>query len=139
MALTFRGNNNAINQRFEQAQNEVTDRMVRILRYVAELAINEARSNGSYRDVTGNLRSSVGYAIIIDGRIMEQNFTGGNEGVSKGKSLARELASKQPEIALVVVAGMKYASQVESRGKNVLTTAEQLAKIMVPNLLKQLR
>jgi hypothetical protein len=139
MALRFIGNNNAINQRFEEAQEQVKNNMIRVLRYVAELAINEARANGSYRDVTGNLRSSVGYAIIIDGKILDQNFTGANEGVSKGKSLARELASQQPEIALVIVAGMKYASQVESRGRNVLTSAEQLAKTMLPNLLRQLR
>ena len=122
-----------------EAQNEIEDKVTRILRYCAEEAINEARIAGSYKDVTGNLRASVGYAIILNGRIVEENFTGANEGVSKGKSLAQTLAAQQPEIALVVVAGMKYASQVESRGRNVLTTAEQLAKTMVPNLLKQLK
>lgn len=139
MGLRFIGNNNAINQRFAEAQTDVTNRMVRILRYCAEMAINEARLNGNYRDVTGNLRSSVGYTIIVDGKILEENYSGNSEGISKGKSVARELLTQQPEIGLVIVAGMKYASQVESRGRNVLTSAEQLAKVMVPNLLNQLK
>jgi hypothetical protein len=139
MALKFRGDSNAINKRFLDAQKEVTDKYIRILRYCAEAAINEARLNGSYRDVTGNLRASKGYAIIINGKIIEENFTGAPEGVSKGKTLAQKLASEQPDIALVVVAGMKYASEVESRGRNVLTSAEQLAKTMIPSLVKQLK
>ncbi|AZA49756.1 hypothetical protein EG346_16905 [Chryseobacterium carnipullorum] len=139
MAVRFIGNMNAINQRFVEAQNEITNKVLRILRYVGEMAINEARAAGSYKDVTGNLRSSVGYSIIIEGKIVEENYSGHAEGVSKGKAKARELASQQVEIALVVVAGMKYASQVESRGRNVLTSAEQLAKTMVPNLVRQLR
>lgn len=139
MGITFRGDTRAINQRFLDAQKEIEEKALRILRYCAESAINEARTAGSYRDVTGNLRASVGYAIILNGRIVEQNFSGANEGVSKGKTLAQTLAAQQPAIALVVVAGMKYASQVESRGVNVLTSAEQMAKTMVPNILKQLK
>lgn len=139
MALRFKGDMNAINKRFLEAQKEIEDKAIRILRYCAEAVINEARTNGSYRDVTGNLRASKGYAIILNGRIVEENFTGAADGVSKGKSLAQTLVAQQPTIALVVVAGMKYASQVESRGKNVLTSAEQMAKTMVPNLLKQLK
>lgn len=139
MALRFTGDQNAINKKFMDAQNDVNLKFIRVLRYCAEAAINEARTNGSYRDVTANLRSSVGYSLILDGKIVEENYTGNSEGVSKGKSLARELVSQQPEIAIVIVAGMSYAAQVESRGKNVLTSAEQLAKVMVPNLLKQLK
>lgn len=139
MALRFTGDQNAINKKFMDAQNDVNLKFIRVLRYCAEAAINEARTNGSYRDVTANLRASVGYSLILDGKIVEENYAGNSEGVSKGKSLARELLGQQPEIAIVIVAGMSYAAQVESRGKNVLTSAEQLAKVMVPNLLKQLK
>lgn len=139
MALRFTGDQNAINKKFMDAQNDVNLKFIRVLRYCAEAAINEARTNGSYRDVTANLRASVGYSLILDGKIVEENYTGNSEGVSKGKSLASELVTQQPEIAIVIVAGMSYAAQVESRGKNVLTSAEQLAKVMVPNLLKQLK
>lgn len=139
MALRFKGNTQAINQRFIDARNEINQKYIRILRYCGEMAVNEARTNGSYKDQTGNLRSSKGYAIIIDGKIVDESFTGTNEGMKTGKNLIKEVLAQQPEIALVVVAGMKYASHVESRGYNVLTSAEQMAKTVVPNLLKQLR
>lgn len=139
MALRFTGDMNAINKRFTDAQNDMVNKVLRILRYVGEMAINEARIAGSYQDYTGNLRSSVGYSIIINGRITEESYQGEAEGVAKGKAAAREVASTQPDVALVIVAGMKYASQVESRGRNVLTSAEQLAKTAVPNLVRQLR
>jgi len=139
MALRFTGNSSEIEKRFKDAQKEITGKVIRILRYCAESAINEARTNATYKDITGNLRASTGYVIIIDGNIVEENFTGEGEGITTGKSLAREIISQQPSIALVVVAGMKYASHVESKGRNVLTSAEQLAKTLVPNLLRQLR
>lgn len=139
MALRFMGNNNQINQRFVAAQAEITEKYIRILRYAGEMAVNEARTAGSYQDRTGNLRASKGYAIILNGRIVEDTFIGSSEGVTKGKALAQDLARQQTEIALVVVAGMKYGSYVESRGYNVLTSAEQLANSVVPNLIRQLR
>lgn len=139
MALRFTGNSSAIERRFLEAQNEITAKVIRILKYSAESVINEARTNATYKDITGNLRSSTGYVIIINGNIVEENFTGDSEGTNTGKSVAREILSQQPAIALVVVAGMKYASHVESKGRNVLTSAEQMAKTIVPNLLRQLR
>ncbi|MGV4578106.1 hypothetical protein ACQ1R5_10635 [Ornithobacterium rhinotracheale] len=39
---------------------------------------------------------------------------------------------------LVVVAGMNYALYVESKGYNVLSTAEQLAEREVPRLLNEI-
>lgn len=139
MALRFTGKSSEIEKRFREAQKEITGKVIRILRYCAESVINEARTNATYKDVTGNLRSSTGYVIIIDGNIVEENFTGEGEGANTGKSVAREIMAQQPSIALVVVAGMKYASHVESKGRNVLTSAEQLANVLVPNLLRQLR
>lgn len=160
MALTFRGNNNAINQRFLEAQQQLIDNSVRILKYCGEMAVNEARAAGNYIDVTGNLRSSVGFVITIDGKVLENGFDGTitrrkrdgtadmrfktsrsewSDGKKTGHDLALSIARQTPGLALIVVAGMKYASQVESRGVNVLTSAEQVAKTMVPNLLKQLK
>lgn len=40
--------------------------------------------------------------------------------------------------ALIVVAGINYALVIESRGLDVLTSAEQLAKSELSGLLKQL-
>lgn len=42
--------------------------IIKKLSYIGEAAVNEARSNGDYIDRTGNLRTSVGYTILNDGK-----------------------------------------------------------------------
>jgi len=48
------------------------EKIVRILRNVGEKCINEAREYGSYQDRTGNLRSSIGYIVLKDGKPIEK-------------------------------------------------------------------
>ena len=113
------------------------------LSYVGEQCLTEARSTNSYKDQTGNLRSSIGYIIVKDGRVIRQSdfavVRKGSEGKSEGEQFARSLASKFPEgIVLIVVAGMNYASYVSAKGYNVLDSAELLADRLVPSILKQL-
>ena len=43
------------------------------LSYVGEQCLTEARSTNSYKDQTGNLRSSIGYIIVKDGRVIRQS------------------------------------------------------------------
>lgn len=131
----------------KQAEEQHINQIVRVLRFVGEKAVNEARASGSYQDRTANLRNSVGYVIIVNGRIVDENFSAsarGNEPstenpIKYGRDLAHEIAARQTDIALIVVSGMKYGSYVEARGYNVLTSAEQLANTQVPMLLKQLK
>ena len=113
------------------------------LSYVGEQCLTEARNTNSYKDQTGNLRSSIGYTIVKDGRVIRQSdfavVRKGSEGKSEGEQFARSLASKFPKgIALIVVAGMNYASYVSAKGYNVLDSAELLADRLVPSILKQL-
>jgi len=115
------------------------DAILYAFKYVGERCINEARTNGSYKDRTGNLRSSIGYLILHDGAIHTASPFDGNEGGQTGKALIDKLVAEFPHgIALVVVAGMKYAAAVEARNFNVLTSAELLAEQQVPTLLKTL-
>ncbi|MDV3490930.1 hypothetical protein CMV03_06965 [Elizabethkingia anophelis] len=146
MALEPKHRMSDIDRVFKAASENVTNSFLRVLRYVGERAVNEARLNGNYLDRTANLRNSIGYVIVVNGRILDVNFqntaaqtqTSTEDGLKIGKDLALELASRQSEIALIVVAGMKYALYVESTGKNVLTSAEQMANTQVPLLLRQL-
>lgn len=132
---------------FKQAEEKHLNQIIRVLRFVGEKAVNEARANGTYQDRTANLRNSIGYVIVVNGEIIDENFgltAKGNEPstadpVKYGKDLAYEIADGFGEIALIVVSGMKYGAFVEARGLNVLTSAEQLANVQVPMLLKQLK
>jgi len=113
------------------------------LKYVAEQVLNEARSTNSYKDRTGNLRSSLGYVIAVDGRIVSTSsfntVSGGSEGSREGRKFAESLVSRFPKgIVLIVVAGMNYAKYVSARGYNVLDTSEVLAEQLVPQMCRDL-
>ena len=147
MGITLKTSERELNKKFKEAQETMLNNIVRVLRYCGEMAVNEARNNGSYKDQTGNLRNSIGYVICVNGRILDENFEqtasaiqqSTENGLKIGRDLALQIAKEIPDIALIVVAGMKYASHVESRGINVLTSAENLAKRIIPDLLKQLQ
>lgn len=127
----------------------VQERMLRIdqalvlrLKRIGETFVKNAREKGTYNDVTGNLRNSVGYVILRDGVQLSENFkqsasvTGGGkkskgskDGVNTGRDFAYEVARNFPKgYVLIVVAGMEYAASVEARGKDVLTASSITAK-----------
>lgn len=114
--------------------------IINTLAYLGELCINHARSLKTYQDQTGNLRSSIGYLIVKDGRVVRTNFAGNSQGQGRGRDVARQLADEHPSgYALIVVAGMNYATAVESRGLDVLASAEQLAETELPRMLRDLK
>ena len=112
-------------------------------KYIGEMCVNEARNNGDYIDQTGNLRSSIGYVVVRDGSILHKNFKQSERGTERGKGVreaerfARELAAKYNKgLVLIVVAGMNYATHVESR-RNVLASAHILAQKETPRMLRE--
>ena len=127
----------------EARMNRLKQAIIYNLCVVGEKVRNEALDNGSYTDRTKNLRSSVGYIVVVDGQVYKMSAfgkpDGNNEGRSTGMSYARSLAGKFPKgIVLIVVAGMRYASYVSAKGYNVLDSSELLADQLVPKMLKQL-
>lgn len=117
--------------------------IIKTLIYVGQTCVNEARNNGSYIDQTGNLRSSIGFMVINNGRVVHkggfQKIKEGSEGLKEGRQFIEKVVSEHSKgIHLIVVAGMNYAAYVEDMGKNVLTTAELRANEMVPQMLKSL-
>lgn len=114
---------------------------LRALRIVGERAIEYARSLNTYQDQTGNLRSSIGYAIYYNGGLVDRNFKkvkDGSEGMSEGEKHA---ARKIPRsgFVLVVVAGMDYALAVQSRGYDVLDGAEIEAEKVLTRQLNSIK
>ena len=110
---------------------------------IGEQVLNVARLNGSYRDQTGNLRSSIGYVVVIDGEVIQMSSfdavkSGGN-GARMGKQYVKRLIRKFPQgVVVLVAAGMKYASYVSAKGYDVLDSSELLADKLVPQMLEQL-
>ena len=110
---------------------------------VGEQVLNAARLTNSYKDQTGNLRSSIGYVVAVDGEIVQMSsfdtVKDGREGSRGGKEYAMQLVRDFPHgIVLIVVAGMNYASYVSAKGYDVLDSSELLADKLVPQMLQQL-
>lgn len=124
--------------------------IVTMMQYIGEECVRIAREQGTYGDVTGNLRNSIGYVLMRNGDIISQNFeervaskvvsAANGKGILEGQALATELAKQVGKgYALIVVAGMHYAYYVETRGYDVLDSAERNAQQRVPILVKQLQ
>lgn len=121
----------------------IEKRIITRLSMLGEMCVTHARSNGDYIDQTGNLRSSVGYVVFKNGTAIRESYTqakDGKEGVEKGRALALKVGSRFSEgICLVVTAGMSYAVSVESRGRDVIASAEVMAKQKFPEMIAQLK
>ena len=125
--------------------------IINAISYVAETCLRAAREIDTYKDRTANLRSSTGYAIIVDGRVFkkssfakessqgEQHPGTVYDGAEKGSAFLDDLIGDFPTgIALIMVAGMNYAAYVQDYGYDVLDCSELLADRLVPQILKQL-
>lgn len=116
------------------------------LAYLGEACVNKARIDGNYIDRTGNLRGSVGYVVVANGRIVKMGGfssaygSGEKDGIKEGESFARKIAVGYTSgYALIVVAGMNYAAYVEAmNNKIVLTSAETYARKRLPVVMRKL-
>lgn len=120
---------------------------VRALSRLGDECVKVARDRtpeASWIDRTGNLRSSIGYVIANNGKVIHysdfKQVKQGNEGTKVGKDLATEIVNRTVgDYVLVVVAGMNYAEYVEARdNKDVLATPELFAKKELPKMMEKL-
>jgi len=141
MALTPKFNMAGIDTYLKGQQAVIEQAIINRLKFVGEKFIANARTNGNYKDHTGNLRSSIGYIIIKDGVQLAQSFPGiAGVGKSKGLQVAEDAALKFPSgLVLICVAGMDYAAAVESKNYDVLTASSITAEQDLLKGLKELK
>ena len=58
---------------FDQFQEKIHDDILQTFQFVGEHFVNNARLSGNYTDRTGNLRSSIGYVILLNGEVIDSN------------------------------------------------------------------
>lgn len=144
MGISANFNINDIDATFKALLAEVDRQLIESLTSVGEEAVKLAKMippERGFKDRTGNLRSSIGYVVLVDGKPVNVAFAavkGGHAGVNEGQRLALQVGSKTEGYALVVVAGMNYAVHVESKGRDVLTSAEKFAEKEVAKHLADL-
>lgn len=108
--------------------SDIINKEIKALIYIGEQFVGKARITGNYTDRTGNLRSSIGYIIVNDGKVVQLNIqkaeqgTDGGTGEQEATAFGKQLASRfNKGLILIVFAGMEYAASVESKGYDVLT------------------
>lgn len=74
-------------------------------------------ASGFYQDVTTNLRNSVQYLIFFDGELLK----GSESKFSAQNRIDVQDLVKPSGFTLIGIAGMNYASAVESKGYNVIS------------------
>ena len=121
-----------------------TEAVTRARRTVTEHGI-PAAGYQAYEVPTANLVSSIGFVLAYNGEVIRtsdfqavqgKDGTPGTEGSEKGKAYAKQLAMKYPQgYALILVAGMHYASYVqELHNRDVLVSGQLLAESLLRNM-----
>lgn len=131
----------------QQRLSDIKDGIIALMKYIGDKCIEIARTEGSYDNITGNLRSSIGYIILDDGKVVGQSASkqykgkkgDGSQGIETGEAFLETMKAKFPwGIVLIVCAGMNYAAYVEGiHHKVVLSTAELKAKELFNELWGQ--
>lgn len=142
--LVSKTNTKKIYAKLQIARKELIDKLVYECEFIGEACVKIARERGDYNDITGNLRSSIGYVVLNDGEVKKSSgflakqvapgtkkvkrikdgkeYTAtikvggdGSKGVKDGEALLKKLQAKFPwGVVLIVCAGMEYAAFVEN-------------------------
>ena len=129
---------NDVKAHMDKAKQGFEESLLDEFRRTGDQFIADARSIRTYQDQTGNLRSSIGYALFKDGQMLEQTFPGGDV-TGSGGTLAKWVANSYKRgYLLVVVAGMFYAQYVEAKSYDVLTGSSYAAETNIKARVKKL-
>lgn len=127
----------ALDKFIEDAFSIIRNEITMCLSKLGEECIAKIRDRSgseSWYDQTGNLRSSIGYAVYDHGvkqlQSVFRTVLQGSEGSEEGQKMIGRLASEYSNVyALVVIAAMNYADRVEAlENKDVLASTELWAK-----------
>lgn len=131
---------NQIKQVLSDYVDSADSQVLESLKFLGEEFVNKARLTNTYLDDTGNLRSSIGYIILLNGDVKFSGFKkqagsgDGDLGKLEGLTFAYEVAQQYQEgFVLIGVAGMKYAAYLEAKNFDVITgsapTAEEIKSL----------
>lgn len=121
-------------------QEEYDRKAVIWLASLGERVVKYAREHGSYTDRTGNLRNSIGYVVIQNGRVVKDGF-GSSESQTKARAIALDAARSLDgnKTYLVWVAGMEYAKYVEAKGFDVISGSGNWVEATAQTLMDEFK
>jgi len=141
MGITMKTSPQEIGRMTQQQLQSIEDGIIRRLALVGHKFVTDARTQvdidqasfsairkaeprlgaGVYYPDTGNLQSSIGFFILKNGVVIMGDFGPETEGAAAGMAMLTEVKTLGG-YQLIGVAGMDYASYLESRGFNVITS-----------------
>lgn len=145
MGIKLTTSQSVLNSFFESATAIIKQEILTAFAKLGEecdARIRDRSAEESWIDHTGNLRSSIGYAIFDYGRKQFESafdsIGAGSNGSQEGRQMVADLAKEYSQVyALVVVAAMNYADFVEAKeNKDVLASTELWARSVVDGKLK---
>jgi hypothetical protein len=132
-------NTSDIRKALDDKIQRVEAAILAILRRRGEQFVQLCRDENTYKDKTGNLRSSLGYFIYKGNVLIEDNLQGNNEGREGAKEAVTSI-TKMPDVYyLIGVAGMNYAAAVESKGFNVISNQSLMIISLLEGDLQKLK
>jgi hypothetical protein len=144
MGITPNFTRGDVQKRYDAFLDQIVKQQIKRVQMLGEMCVNHARSipkEQGFEDQTGNLRSSIGYMVFVDGVAIHSFYNQvkeGSTGVKAGEALAKKIGQDQRGVCLVVTAGMNYALYLEAKGRDVLTGAEHVAERELPRMLEKL-
>lgn len=128
-----------------KANTDIESAVAEVYAEAGDKVVNGIRSGemSNWNDVSGSLRSSVGYVVCRKGRIVRSSdfdtVLDGAEGSGKGRELSRKLANDYAyyDFALIVVAGEEYAVYVEAIDNKVVLAGGYL--YLEKNLVRRMQ
>lgn len=145
MGIRMTTDTKALTNFLDRAARKIQENILKALSKLGDEAVVRIRNRSakeSWIDHTGNLRSSIGFAVYEQGiKYMESAFAqvlSGSEGSARGKKVINDLAKEYSKVyALVVIAGMEYAGEVEAlESKDVLASTKIWATSIVEQRIK---
>jgi len=116
--LVARWSDKDIDDIFKTYEDATVTKIIEAFAYIGEQFVNAARRNGTYTDRTGNLRSSIGYVIVINGDVVRKHVATKSDATADVEALIESVRGLYRGIVLIGFAGMNYAAAVESVGGN---------------------
>lgn len=137
MGISSNINIDSIMKGIGKAADALVDDIVTTMEMACIEVVRQARMVNTYTDQTGNLRSSIGYAVYKDGMKVGEGYeahakgTDGKEGENSARLFTEEIQRNyEGRTCAIIVAGMDYAVYVESKGFDVITgSASNFAQI----------
>lgn len=123
MALKSNYNDSRFSRDVQTQVDSLYERIIQSFIRAGEKFVTDAReqvqdhAQGTYLDQTTSLRNSIAYFIYHDGELIKENQVG--NAVSNLQQVKDTIKPKG--IQLIGIAGMNYASYVESKGYNVIS------------------